>query len=429
MSRFQLIFTGILVFCAVVGAVLFAVARSSGSKSAPQVILWGTAPSSLVSSFMSKVSATYRDTVNVAYVQKNPATFESELIANLARGQGPDLLLVPQDLLIKQLDKYYVVPYQSYSERLFKDSFVPEGELYLGSGGVIGFPFTIDPMVMYWNRSVFQGANVALPPTSWTDLYALAPKIVQKDENGNITQALIAFGSTNNVSHSKDLISLLSLQAGSPIVDIDSTGQFESAFAKSGTGGLVPAEQAVNFFTEFSNPVKPAYSWNRSMPNDRDAFVSGKLALYFGYASELPSIRAANPNLDFDVALVPQVPGRKATFGQMSSLVILKASPNVGAAFTAAVTLTGADLQAEWSKLSGYPPVRRDLLSTPGLNAYQSVFYDSSLMARAWLDPYREATDDIFKRLIDNVTSGKLRTSESVRSASLEIDSLFRSSI
>src|SRR3989344_1631581 len=185
MSRFQLIFSAILVVLGVAGAVLFAVARNQGSQSAPALTMWGTLDSRQVSDFLAKISVDYRDTVNVSYVGKDPATFESDLISALARGQGPDMVLLPQDLILKQLDKFYIIPYESYSQRLFKDSFIQEGELYMMSSGIVGLPFSVDPMVMYWNRDIFSNAGLAAPPASWTEFFGLIPKLTKRDQNGN----------------------------------------------------------------------------------------------------------------------------------------------------------------------------------------------------------------------------------------------------
>jgi ABC-type glycerol-3-phosphate transport system substrate-binding protein len=336
------------------------------------------------------------------------------------------MILLPQDLILKQLDKYYLIPYTTYSARTFKDSFVPEGELYLRPEGIVGLPFSVDPLVMYWNRSMFSNAGVALPPTSWGDFFTLAPRLTTKDQNGNIVQSAIAFGEARNVLHFKDILALLSIQAGTSIVGMDDQGNLASVFEEKGTS-VAPAEEALSFFTEFSNPTKTSYSWNRSLPMDRSAFIAGKLALYFGYASELSGIRQANPNLDFDVAMVPQTGNNRATFGAMNAIAILKASRNSGAAYTAAATLTSAALQKEWVTETGYPPVRRDLLTSLPGDAYQAVFWRSALISTAWLDPDRVATVGTFTRLVENATSGKLRVSESVRTASQEIDSLLRS--
>ena len=428
MSRFQLIFSAILVVLGVAGAVLFAVARNQGSQSAPALTMWGTLDSRPVSDFLAKISVDYRDTVNVSYVAKDPATFELDLISALARGQGPDMVLLPQDLILKQLDKFYIIPYESYSQRLFKDSFIQEGELYMMSSGIVGLPFSVDPMVMYWNRDIFSNAGLAAPPASWTEFFGLIPKLTKRDQNGNVSQSMVAFGEVRNVFFAKDIVALLTMQAGSPIVVWDVNG-FKSNLADRGVSGLVPAESAVSFFTEFSNPVKASYSWNRAFSLDRTMFLAGRLALYFGYGSELSELRNANPNLNFDVAVVPQAEGNRMTFGRMNAIAMLKTSPNIPAAYIAAVTLSGASLQTEWVTNSGFPPVRRDMLRTLPSDAFQSVIYQSALISRAWLDPYREATDGTFMRLIEDVTSGKSRVSESVNSANLELDNLLRGNI
>ncbi|HVU06369.1 MAG TPA: extracellular solute-binding protein [Candidatus Paceibacterota bacterium] len=425
MSRFQLIFTGILVILGIGGVVAFAVSKNNSSQGPAAVVMWGSLGQDAVQAFLNKVAPDHQDTLNVSYVYKSPATFESDLVAALARGAGPDMVLLPQDLILKQNDKFYVIPFDSYSERTFKDSFIQEGELFLNKDGIVGLPFSIDPLVMYWNRDMFSDAGVSQPPVSWAQFFDLAPKLTTKASNGVITQSAIAFGEARNVTHFKDVLSLLSIQAGTPIVAYDAQGNLASVFNSRGKG-LVPAEEALSYYTEFSNPLKSSYSWNRSLANDRTSFIAGTLAVYFGSASELRGLRSANPNLNFDVAMVPQTEGKKATFGAMNAIAILKSSKNIAASFVAAATLTSQALDTEWAAASGYPPVHRALLSkTPG-DAYNAVFYQSALVSSGWLDPNREATTEIFGQLIENVTSGKLRVSESVNQATQEIGTLLR---
>ncbi len=431
MTRFQLIFTGLLVTLGIAGVIVFAMSKNKGDQTAPVVVMWGTVRSDYVSKFLADISLKKKDVINVRYVEKKSESFEDDLIAALARGAGPDMILLPQDLIVKQFDKYYITPYENYSERTFKDSFIQEGELFLSPTGIVGFPFAIDPMVMYWNRDLLASVDVALPPTSWTEFFSLAPKLTKKDDNGNISQSFVAFGEMRNVTHSKDLISLLALQAGTPIISKNEQGYYTSAL-NSRASGLVPAEQALSFFTEFSNPVKGSYSWNRALTVDKNSFIAGKLALYFGYASELSSLRNANPNLNFDVALVPQTSAaisgsiRKMTFGRMNAIALLKSSRNIGAAFTAAINMTNTEAQTMWVETSGYPPVRRDLLTKLPGDAYKAVFYRSSLISNAWLDPNKEETNSVFMRLVENITSGRQRVSEAVTTASVELGSLLK---
>jgi ABC-type glycerol-3-phosphate transport system substrate-binding protein len=153
-------------------------------------------------------------------------------------------------------------------------------------------------------------------------------------------------------------------------------------------------------------------------------FIAGKLGMYFGYASELPGLRAANPNLNFDVAMMPQAGGNKMTFGHINAIALLKASPNVIPAYVAAATLASEPLQTEWLAISGLPPVRRDMLKTIPSDAFQSIIYKSALISRAWLDPYPQATNGTFMRMVENVTTGRVRVSESVHEASIELGNI-----
>ena len=64
----------------------------------------------------------------------------------------------------------------------------------------------------------------------------------------------------------------------------------------------VADETALLFYTDFTNPSKTSYSWNAALPQSFDAFTSGELAAYLGYASEYNSIISRNPNLRFKSA-------------------------------------------------------------------------------------------------------------------------------
>ena len=148
--------------------------------------------------------------------------------------------------------------------------------------------------------------------------------------------------------------------------------------------------------------------------------------MYFGFASELDSINAKNPNLNFDVAVIPQSKGgpETITYGKMIGLAIPKAAKSPGGALTLANILTGPDAIEELSLMVGLPPVRRDLLKTRPSDQFLAIFYDSTLWSRAWLDPDSGETDDIFKKMVEDITSGRKRVSASVQDASSSLQKL-----
>lgn len=427
MSKFQLILTVVFGLFILIAIAVFATTRSTAGKNAPNLVLWGTIDRVIMDKFVSDAGSTNKETVNITYVEKDPKYFEQNLVEALASGVGPDLALVPDDLILRQEDKFYVIPFANYSERTFRDSFIQGGEIYLTPAGVLALPFAVDPMVMYWNRDIFSGAGLAKEPTSWNEFFSLAPKLTKKDNAGNILQSIAALGEMKNVDHSKEILVNLIMQAGNPIIARGTQGRPAVVLEEKFNAPLVPAEEALRFYTEFANPTKTSYSWNRVLPTSFNAFLGGRLAVYFGFSSEISSIRAKNPNLNFDVALVPQANGSlPITYGSFLGLAILKTTKNLVPAFNAINTLTSAPLLAQWTLGSGLPPVRRDLLVDKPGDAYKSVFYSAALMSRSWLDPNPTVTTQLFTNMVEDVTSGKYMISESVKNTSNNMKNLLR---
>lgn len=421
MSQFNLIVMGILMALALIAVLLlsgvipgFSLGGTSGKP--VSIVIWGTIPSEYLTGLIPDLNEQNKNLFILKYAQKNPATFENELIDALAAGKGPDIWLLSEDSILKNKNKIVPIPFVSFSERSFKDTFIGEGELYLSDSGIIALPFTIDPMILYWNRDLFVNAGISQPPKFWDEFVAAVSKLTIRDALNNITQAGVALGEFNNIDHGQDIISFLILQTGNPIVD---SNNLEATLTESGNAPTNPAESAVRFFTEFSDPAKTTYSWNRSFAGSKKSFIAGTLAMYFGYASEYKDIQAKNPHLNFDVAEIPQIKDAsiKATFGKMQGLAVSKISPNASAAMTAAVKLTEKDSIAKISQVAFLPPVRRDLLAENVQDPVLGVFYKAAIQSRSWLNPDLQESSNIFRSLIEEVITGKKKISDAVRDA------------
>jgi len=425
LSTFQIAVLGIFVFAAVAGLVVFATFRGGGRDSGEigKVLIWGTIERDVMDSLILELREGQDGFSEVSYVEKDQRTFDSEFVNALAAGTGPDLVLIGQDTILLHADKLLLTPFDSYSERLFKDTFIEEGELYLFPGGVLGLPFLIDPLVMYWNRDIFSTKGIASPPVYWDELFVLAPRVTQRDQSSNIVQSLIALGEYRNVVHAKEIISTLFMQAGTPITARNERGELEVVLDEQFGFSSPPAEAALRFYTEFSNPIKSVYSWNRALPDSRQSFLAGDLAIYLGFSGELALLRRSNPNLNFDLAPIPQSrdADRKITFGRMQAFAIPRTSSDPASAFLAATIFTRSDIAARAATLAGLPPVRRDLLAGAPSDAAGSVFYDAALAARAWLDPEPSTTHGIFQRMIESTLSGRARLFEAVQTANREL--------
>lgn len=425
LTPFQAIVIGAFVVAILGGVASLALFRG-GSQNLPNLTMWGTIPASIMTEFLGQKS--FEDAgIKISYVQKNPSTFEEDFVEALASGLAPDLVIMPHDLIYKQRNKLLVIPFDSISERVFKDTFVESGEIFLTEGGMLGLPFTLDPLVMYWNRSMFSSKAISTPPKFWDEFFTLAPKFNERNAAGNLNKTVVSLGESVNITNFKEILSVLIMQAGNPIVSFDQGRvRYNSLLNERFNLSERPAEASIRFYTEFSNPVKPTFSWNKSLLDSRDAFVSEELGTYFGFSSELPTLRKLNPNLNFDVTTLPQVRDGeiKMTYAKVNALVIPRSARNASAGAIAAQALVSANSIESLSLLTGLPPVRRDLLSTLPTEASQNVFYRSAVMSRTWLDPSSEETDTVFSNLVENVNSGRLRVSQAVDRADSELQSV-----
>lgn len=389
------------------------------------VTIWGTFPEEPLRRPLEEFNREAGGIFRVLYVEKREESFDTELVEALASDRGPDIILLPQDLILRHQDKVFPIPFESLSVRKFLDTFVEEGELYLTSQGVLALPFSIDPLVMYWNRDVFQTASLSLPPATWDEFFTLSLELTKVDNALNIIESTVALGEFQNVLHAKEILSLIIMQAGNPIVMVRN-GSFESVLQETSGLDTSPTESSLRFFTEFSNPAKSVYSWNRSLPNSKDMFLAGDLAVYFGFASEIADIRAKSPHLNFDIALIPQVRDTRPqmTFSNMIGFAVLRDSRNPSTAFHVAGSLSGRDFVQITSEANALPPVRRDLLSKVPPSAFGEVLYQSALISRAWRDPNPAQTNIIFKLMVENTISGRERISEAIARASQSIGGL-----
>ena len=432
-SNFQIAIIGASVLFLIVAVLIFSGAIKTGKDKGSAslqgtVVIWGTIKRSLLNSLLDDFNREHSN-FSTKYIEKDPATFDQEFLEALASGRGPDLFMLPNDLILRHKDKVYPIPYASILERTFRDTFISEAELYLDPSGILALPITIDPLVMYYNRGALESAGISKPPATWGELSDMIPSISQKDANNRILKSAVALGEFDNINHAKDIVSTVFLQAGNPIVSKEK-GELLSTLGRSSSSSSQQTkeltEKMLSFYTSFANQLNKLYSWNRSLPDAQSSFLAGNLVFYFGYASELFSIQNQNPNLDFDVAMIPQIKDQnfKLTFGQMNALAVSRASKNLSTAVTAASLFSGQAVQVKLAGALSLPPVRRDLLSQKPENPYASVFYNSALISRAWLDPNPKGTQNLFRDMIRTINSGQFNPAQALPEIGNQLDLL-----
>ena len=431
LTSFQIIFT-IFLAVLVFSGVLPGYKKQGGSKGPTiQISLWGQLPESQINRVLSNVNKENKP-YNINYAEIPSYSYEETVVDALASGKGPDFWIISQDMILKNKDRISVIPFLVYPERNFRDDFVDISSLLIEpkGEGLTGIPFLADPLIMYWNKDLFSSAGISQAPKDWNDLAEAVAIFTQKNEAGNIVQTGTALGEMNNIKNGKDILSMLIIQSGNPIMKVDNVNNLKIVLGDDDSVGNNPAASSVNFFNSFSDPNKGVYSWNKALPEAGDMFAKGSLAMYFGYASELPDIIERNPHLNFDIAEVPQIKGDKTKtgFAKIYSFAVMKniSQAKKQAVINSILFITSIDVAKDFSQETGLASLRRDLLSERTTDAYFGLVNKAVIMAKSWLEPDGVEVRRIFKDMVESTASGSLSADASVRLANTRLDQELR---
>lgn len=432
-SIFQTILSVLAGVAIVVAVLMFAFSKGKNKEASLPVTMWGTLHTDVMRSLTENVRKEGIELGNIQYVQKDISSIESEYVEALAEGRAPDIIMLREDQLIANTPRIYTIPYESYPVRNFKDNFIEAGDLFLNSKGTLAIPFTVDPLVMYWNKNLFSNAGITRAPQYWDEVMSIVPSLTQKDSSLNVRKSAIAFGEFQNVNHAKEILLNLIIQAGSDVIvrssEEDRTTSEYNVILNERLGYTVPPTQAaLTFYTQFANPSKDVYSWNRSLSRSDERFIAGDLAMYFGFSSELPKLREKNPNLNFDVGMMPQSRSSEVrkVYAHMNGLAISRTTDRLSSAFNTINDLTNPVTLKILSDITGLPPVRRDLIESSPEDPNKIIFARSALWARGALDPDASATETIYKNMVESFVTGRLSVTEAISRATLELKTLFK---
>lgn len=372
------------------------------------VLIWGTVSEDVMFAELSALAEVDPLFGRIKYEYIAPEKFNDEFVRSLADRTNPDLLLISHEEIVSQRDRLLPFSYDTFPLRDFKDRYIDGAEVFALSDGIYGVPIAIDPLVLYWNRSLLGNAGFLGAPTSWEQLVNdVLPALTVREFDRTITRATVAMGEAQNIQHFYPILSMLAIQSGSQLVT-DGENGYQIRLDESAAGNR-PFEQALTFFMRFSNPQTTDYTWNRALPLDRDAFVREQLALYFGFASEGKDLAFRNPNLNFDIAEVPKgaaVPLRR-TYGRVYGLAVVRNATNQSGATGAISLLTQEAVATRLANALAMAPASRAGLAVGTSDVYGRVAYSAAPVARGWLMPGTSATTRVFGSMIGTAASDR----------------------
>lgn len=427
-SPFQIVLLCTFGALAIAGVLIFSFYISkSGQSSIGPVTVWGPFDEVAMQKAIGSRSDIDSDLQNVHYVQKDASTYLSDLTNALASGEGPDLFFLTEDQAYSQRSRVLPIPPEKLSVALFESTWIDGALPFTGKTGTVGLPVIADPLVLYWNKDILSTAGFSQSPRFWDEMYEFALRVTERSDSGMIRTSALAMGTFSNVDHAKEILSTLILQAGGAVTLRDQNDRLISGLMSKNAPGAQASSvpSALRFYTEFADPSKDDYTWNRSFPTSQKAFSGGSVALYLGRASEILAIREANPNLNFAIAPVPQIRGVSTEIngGTTYGVAIPKNAKNPSGAYVIAWLFAGPDLSAAISAELGMPSARRDVLARTSKGDGILVNKQTVIM-RSWADPDPKKTDDIFRGMIEDTTSGALLMDEAISRAEQQINNL-----
>ena len=235
--------------------------------------------------------------IKVQYTKQSPKQYRERLQAAIARGEGPDVFRFHNTWVVMLARDLSRVPATIMTATEFSSSFYPVATGDLVSGSTIyGIPLMFDGLALYYNEDLLSTAGVSVP-TTWNDVLDMVPKLTVKGEEGIVTSA-IALGTTGNVEHFSDILATMIMQNG----------------AKLTTLTTKEAQEALIFYHKFADPSDPVYTWDESLDNSISAFANGRVAMILAPSWRVFDIKQINPNIRFQTAPIPQLPGNTITW-------------------------------------------------------------------------------------------------------------------
>lgn len=392
------------------------------------VTIWGTLPAEGIDAILRDLSEANKAYLQVSYKYYHPDEIDNVLLNALADNTGPDLILTSHEKLVEMRRRIQPVSYESFPIRDIRNLYVDGAQIFALSDGLYGYPVAVDPLMMFWNRDILATEGYLDAPSTWETLVnTMFPKLIKRDFDRTIKRSVVAMGEYGNVHNAFGVISALMIQSGSQRVIEDGKGGYTIKLQSSDAGGTDPLRSAADFYTRFSKPSNSLYSWNRSFKEDRQQFISEDLALYFGYASEGVQIEKSNPNLNFDIAEIPQGAGAttRRTYGKFYALSLLRSSDNKSGASTVMLNLGGAALSEKIAVASNMVPAHRSFVTAGSNNTYGRISYQSASIALGWLNPDLPAADNIFMTMTQDINENRRDLAGAVSDVSTRLSSKY----
>ncbi len=222
-------------------------------------------------------------------------------------------------------------------------------------------PFSKSDIVLYYNPALLAKYGVTKPPATWNDFAADCAKVTTI-ANGRASQWCMTYQVDESDWYAWEH------EWGSPV--LDASGQAAFGNAK----GAAP----LAFFAGLAAKKQVVVSTTANYQDQTD-FDSGKTAFDLSSSAGLAyELSGAGPGVQVKVAQMPAGPAAQDTelYGAPFTMFSKATAAQKQAAWLFLKFITEPAQTAYWAMHTGYMPVRRSALNTPGLKAYYKQYPD-----------------------------------------------------
>ena len=282
-------------------------------------------------------------------------------------------------------------------------------------GGQYGLPRDLNVVGLYYNKAMFDAANLPYPDETWTwDTLIDVGKQLTIDENGDGEPE--QWGFYTETSDMENYWSELVWQNGGDIVSADRTQTLLGS--DEAVAGLQFLQDLI-----YTHKILPS----AAITQGSDFFEAGRAAMESNGSWLVPTHLAAG--IDFGIAPLPAGAAGQATSLNPTGAVVSASTKNPDASWEFVNWLVGPEAQAQLMQSKAALPVDKSVLEGGYATAFPGSDVFASMLDHARLKPsfvgYVEWNDRLHEELVANVFDFPNKTArEAIDSVLPELDGI-----
>jgi len=271
-------------------------------------------------------------------------------------------------------------------------------------------------------------AGISQPPKTWPEVVTAVERMTRIDPSGTFSYSGIAMGTSSNVNRAVDLLTLLMLQNGTDFYRQENSFAIFDQNVRTETGTTNPGALALQFYTQFAQPSKKAYTWNSRSDNSVDAFSQGKVGMMLAYSYMIPMIESKAPTLQWGIAPAPQIDnsGIKVNMANYWGEAVSKSSAHQAEAWKFIKYLTEQESLAKYYAKRPMPTSRKDMVDGQKSDVKLGVFAENALTAKSVYKKDANKFESIFLEMINNVILRNYDAEDAISDAARQVNLLLR---